>query len=204
MWHYNVNGQAHGPVEESVFLQWISEGRINAQTLVWREGQADWLPAGQTSLWQNFQAPVSSAPVRSNPYAAPRSFVRPEYQKLKVTPLTWVQILFGFTGRIPRWQFWVGHLIAMVPLIGMVMLAPSDESRDVKVSGLEMGIILFAFFLFAWMNLALAIKRWHDRGKSGFMILIGLIPIIGGIWAFIETGCLRGTVGANEYGADPT
>ncbi|TGR16409.1 DUF805 domain-containing protein, partial [Mesorhizobium sp. M8A.F.Ca.ET.197.01.1.1] len=46
-------------------------------------------------------------------------------------------------------------------------------------------------------------KRWHDRNKSGWWTLIGLIPIIGGIWLLIELGILEGTRGANQYGPDP-
>ena len=58
--------------------------------------------------------------------------------------------------------------------------------------------------LLIWISLAVQIKRWHDRDKSGWWVLINLIPLIGAIWAFVETGCLRGTVGPNAYGPDPT
>jgi uncharacterized membrane protein YhaH (DUF805 family) len=34
-------------------------------------------------------------------------------------------------------------------------------------------------------------------------MLVMLIPIIGSIWLFIETGLLRGTIGPNRYGGDP-
>ena len=47
------------------------------------------------------------------------------------------------------------------------------------------------------------VKRWHDRGKSGWWVLIALIPLVGPIWAIIETGFLPGTSGPNEYGPDP-
>jgi hypothetical protein len=46
-------------------------------------------------------------------------------------------------------------------------------------------------------------KRYHDRDKSAWWILICLLPIIGGIWQLIELGCLRGTEGSNDYGPDP-
>jgi uncharacterized membrane protein YhaH (DUF805 family) len=65
---------------------------------------------------------------------------------------------------------------------------------------------LFGLFLLAslWSGIALQIKRWHDRGKPGVMVLVNFIPIVGGIWAFIECGCLRGTNGPNTFGDDPT
>ena len=52
-------------------------------------------------------------------------------------------------------------------------------------------------------NLAVAAKRWHDRDKSGWWMLIALVPIIGWIWALVETGFLAGTSGPNRFGADP-
>ena len=50
------------------------------------------------------------------------------------------------------------------------------------------------------MSLAVWAKRWHDRGKSGWWNLIALIPIIGPIWALVESGFLKGDCGSNRYG----
>jgi Protein of unknown function (DUF805) len=47
------------------------------------------------------------------------------------------------------------------------------------------------------------VKRWHDRGKSGWMVLINLIPLIGWVWTLVELGLLEGTLGPNQYGEDP-
>jgi uncharacterized membrane protein YhaH (DUF805 family) len=47
------------------------------------------------------------------------------------------------------------------------------------------------------------VKRYHDRNKSGWWILIVFVPVIGGLWYFIECGFLRGTPGPNTYGPDP-
>lgn len=65
-------------------------------------------------------------------------------------------------------------------------------------------LMILLYVPLIWIGFAVGIKRWHDRGKSGWWILIGLIPVIGGIWTFVECGCLRGTFGANRYGEDPT
>jgi uncharacterized membrane protein YhaH (DUF805 family) len=46
-------------------------------------------------------------------------------------------------------------------------------------------------------------KRCHDRGKSGWMSLIALIPLAGAIWALVDLGILAGQLGPNEYGPDP-
>ncbi|MDH5331954.1 MAG: DUF805 domain-containing protein, partial [Aquincola sp.] len=56
--------------------------------------------------------------------------------------------------------------------------------------------------LLLWPALALSVKRWHDRDKSGWWVLVALIPFIGWLWMLIENGVRRGTVGPNRYG-DP-
>ena len=51
--------------------------------------------------------------------------------------------------------------------------------------------------------LAQQAKRWHDLDKSEWMVLVNLIPIIGGIYALINTGFIRGVRGSNRYGPEP-
>lgn len=50
--------------------------------------------------------------------------------------------------------------------------------------------------------MAVAVRRLHDLGKSGWMLLIVLIPIVGGIWMFVLM-VTEGQQGKNEYGTDP-
>jgi hypothetical protein len=44
MFHYSLNGQQRGPVSEDQLRQMIATGTISPDTLVWREGMADWQP----------------------------------------------------------------------------------------------------------------------------------------------------------------
>ncbi len=44
MWFYSENGEQKGPVSNSDFEALRSQGVIRPDTLVWREGQAGWLP----------------------------------------------------------------------------------------------------------------------------------------------------------------
>ena len=46
-------------------------------------------------------------------------------------------------------------------------------------------------------------KRFHDRGKSAWWVLISLVPILGFIWILIDLGILKGTEGENRFGPDP-
>ena len=52
----------------------------------------------------------------------------------------------------------------------------------------------------AWISLAVGAKRYHDMDKSGWRQALGLIPLIGPIWVFIELGFVRGTPGPNRFG----
>ena len=61
---------------------------------------------------------------------------------------------------------------------------------------------LFALF-FGLSALAVSVKRWHDRDKSGWWVLLNLLPVIGWLWALIDNGFLRGSVGPNRFGEDP-
>ena len=47
------------------------------------------------------------------------------------------------------------------------------------------------------------IKRFHDRDKSGWWVLLNLVPVIGWLWALIDNGFLRGTDGPNRFGENP-
>lgn len=44
-WYVSVDGNRQGPMDEHMLGRWISERRINAETLVWRSGMQDWSPA---------------------------------------------------------------------------------------------------------------------------------------------------------------
>jgi len=103
--------------------------------------------------------------------------------------------LFSFDGRVSRQPFWLTTIGLIVVYIIAAALVQTGNTIAVIL-----GILLYipSFVV----GLAISIKRWHDRDKSGWWIFISLVPIIGGIWAFVETGFLAGTPGPNQYGAE--
>ena len=112
--------------------------------------------------------------------------------------MSFVTILFSFKGRINRAKFWMGRLLMIVvPCACIVGLIYSGAGEVGSVILYPLGIFWF------WAGLAVAAKRWHDRNKSAWWILIELIPIIGPIWAFVELGFRKGTDGPNRFGPDP-
>lgn len=116
-------------------------------------------------------------------------------------PFSLVWLLFSFYGRIPRRVFWAASIIIALVFYTIVfacVFAFGEESPVVPA------VMLLAYTAVIWTSLAVQVKRWHDRDKSAWFLLVGLIPFIGPLWQFIECGCLRGTQGPNQYGPDPT
>ena len=112
--------------------------------------------------------------------------------------MPFMQLLFGFRGRIPRQAFWLYGVVGLglvslmaSLLLGIVGAAP--RTADVASN-----------LLIAWPAAAITVKRWHDRDKAGWWLMINLVPVVGVIWSLVENGLLRGTVGANRFGPEPT
>ncbi|MBL8790834.1 MAG: DUF805 domain-containing protein [Rhizobiales bacterium] len=131
-----------------------------------------------------------------------------------------LQTFTSFTGRIPRKTFWLALIVLMViswilQIIlfsifgaGMMTIDPNATpeaqamAAEQAMSGLGIPLVIL-ILITLWPSLAIYTKRWHDRDKSGWWSLIGLVPVIGGIWMLIELGFLRGTEGPNRFGPDP-
>lgn len=109
-------------------------------------------------------------------------------------------VLFSFSGRIGRAQYWLGYFVQLaLAALAWVCLLTGQQNQNILFFIIP--IIIAPVVL--WMALATMTKRYHDRGKSAWWILIAFIPIVGPIWQLIELGLLRGTDGANDYGPDP-
>ena len=108
------------------------------------------------------------------------------------------QILLGLSGRLPRraWWTWGVLLLAGLNMLGAMYLGIAGVPTE-KANGI-LAIVV------GWPAVAVSVKRFHDRGKSGWWVFINLIPVVGFIWVVVENGFLRGTVGPNRYGPDLT
>ncbi|MGY1602622.1 DUF805 domain-containing protein [Geodermatophilus sp. SYSU D00815] len=49
-------------------------------------------------------------------------------------------------------------------------------------------------------SISAAVARCHDRGKSGWFLLWGLVPLVGAVVLLVQLGFLRGDSGPNRYG----
>ena len=111
-------------------------------------------------------------------------------------------LLFSFHGRINRLPFWVVSLILMGwGATFQQLMGPFGPDNPMTIGS---GLATIAnLIVVLWIWLAVQIKRWHDRDKSGWWALLNLIPVIGLIWIIIECGILPGTEGDNRFGREP-
>ena len=120
--------------------------------------------------------------------------------------------LFSFQGRIGRKTFWLTALalwaVYFVVLFGTIFAsggfeATADQQPIADVNPIVMILLVPFLIVFTWCALAVQVKRWHDRDKSAWWLLVVGIPLIGFFWALVENGFLKGTEGDNRFGPNP-
>jgi uncharacterized membrane protein YhaH (DUF805 family) len=81
-----------------------------------------------------------------------------------------------FTGRASRSEFWYFILFNIIVsfILGIV-----DGIIGMKILGTIYSLAVLI------PSLAVGARRLHDIGKSGWMQLLGLIPVIGWIWLIV-------------------
>ena len=136
------------------------------------------------------------------------------------------QLLFSFQGRLNRKPYWMTILAITVIIILLIVFAlMMFGEQDFWAGGLLLAVLVIIYIPLIWISLAIGAKRLHDRDKSAWwLLLFYLVPAVLStagnhagdlgfvlhlasfaitVWAFVELGCLRGTVGPNRFGPDP-
>jgi nitrate/nitrite transporter NarK len=128
--------------------------------------------------------------------------------------------LFSVRGRIPRGTFWgtmilLGILTLFVYLMTSLIVAhgahiyvPGGGVKHLTESLFavpDANVYVLTFRLawllaVSWIALALQLKRWHDLGKTGWLVLINLVPVVGSVISLVVLGFFKGSAGANEFG----
>ena len=141
--------------------------------------------------------------------------------------MDWGHLFFKFDGRVNRARFWIAALVfAVINVVLAILGYMMDQSVAFQALNSMLGIVILI------ASIAVGVKRLHDRNKSGWYLLLfylvpsilvvigvligafmedsaiiatvlGLLAFAIGVWAFVEMGCLRGTIGVNQYGPDP-
>lgn len=99
----------------------------------------------------------------------------------------------NFNGRARRSEYWYFTLCNVLISIVLAIIGYV----------LELNFIGDIYSLAVLLpGLAVAVRRLHDVNKSGWFLLIGLIPLIGAIWLIVVLAT-DGDSGSNQYGEDP-
>ncbi|GAA0471549.1 DUF805 domain-containing protein [Parasphingorhabdus litoris] len=129
-----------------------------------------------------------------------------------------------FGGRSRRKEYWMFFLFQVIAITLITMFAiifgnfsldPADyldasgtfDPSDGLPSGLGLFVGLFTIYALATFIpvLAVQVRRLHDTERSGWWVLLGIIPVINyiGFLVLIVFYCLEGTKGKNRFGEDP-
>ena len=104
-----------------------------------------------------------------------------------------------FSGRAQRKEYWMFFLfnIIIAILLGIIEVVigiSPDADESILANIYSLAILL--------PSLAVSVRRLHDIGRSGWWLLIGLIPLIGAI-VLLVFAVQDGQPGPNQYGPNP-
>lgn len=99
-----------------------------------------------------------------------------------------------FQGRARRTEYWMFTLFSFLAAVILGIL-----ENIIGLNSVLTGLYSLATLL---PSLGVGVRRLHDTNRSGWWLLIGLIPLIGGI-ILIVFMCLDSEPGDNKYGPSP-
>jgi uncharacterized membrane protein YhaH (DUF805 family) len=101
-----------------------------------------------------------------------------------------------FSGRARRKEYWMFALFVGIiyAVLAIIAVASKTPALFALVAIFYVGILLPA--------LAVGVRRLHDTGRSGWWLLFGIVPLVGGITLLVFS-CLDSQPGVNKYGPNP-
>jgi uncharacterized membrane protein YhaH (DUF805 family) len=160
------------------------------------------VPPAAPSRTPAVAAPVVAESVTAT-VASPATAARTPFWKIYLSP----------KGRIGRLTFFVKGILPVLGLLGLTFYILSAIIDSMNTSGspgvagafmsIGMIILLLEMLFLYWVLLVLIIKRLHDLGRSGWNILLWLIPLAGqfiNLWNWFEFLFVKGTAGPNKFG----
>lgn len=192
-WYYVAGNERKGPVSADQIAVLIDTGTIDGETLVWTDGMTGWLPLRETPLRDEAPVPPRLPPRAPRPAPAEEDF-DPGVSSFKDAITTCFRKYVTFSGRANRPEFWWFFLFGF---LGSIATSIVDAAifRNLGIDPLN-GLFSLAILL---PSLAVSVRRLHDTDRSGWWVLLHLIPIVGTIILIIWF-CQRGTPGRNRFG----
>ena len=105
-----------------------------------------------------------------------------------------------FGGRARRKEYWIFALLNIILAITATLL---DNLFGITFGEIPYGPLYALYGLAVFIPaLAVLVRRLHDTGNSGWMVLITLIPFIGAIWMLVLL-VTDSEPGTNKWGPNP-
>jgi uncharacterized membrane protein YhaH (DUF805 family) len=105
-----------------------------------------------------------------------------------------------FQGRARRKEYWFFALFNVLAIAILTVIDTMIGTFNMQTGiGVLSGLYCIAVLL---PSLAVGVRRLHDIGKSGWWLLLGLVPLVGGI-VLLVFALLDSEPGTNEYGPNP-
>jgi uncharacterized membrane protein YhaH (DUF805 family) len=105
-----------------------------------------------------------------------------------------------FSGRARRSEYWYYYLFYVLILVGLAVVDGITGTFNAATGvGLLSGVFGLAMLI---PSLAVSVRRLHDTGRSGWWLLLALLPLIGAIVLLVFM-LQNSAPGGNQYGANP-
>lgn len=102
----------------------------------------------------------------------------------------------GFQGRARRKEYWMFALFSVIVSFVLGFVGGLINQSFGMILGYLYGLAVLL------PSLAVAVRRLHDTGRSGWTILLGLIPLVGAIILLVFV-CQDSQESDNQYGSNP-
>jgi len=109
----------------------------------------------------------------------------------------------GFSGRASRSEYWFFTLVNTIIMVVLQVLTNIMVGVNSNIGAGLFGIISLIYALAVLLpSLAVCVRRLHDTSRSGWWLLIGLVPVIGFIvlLVFLVSDSIPQK---NQFGASP-
>ncbi len=129
--------------------------------------------------------------------------------------MPFISFLFSIGGRVRRREFGLFALVMGAVFLNWIcgvrdLAGKAHVYSNAVPDGYLANLLAHSDTHYASLALMILItytvaaKRLHDRGKSGWWLLVGFVPVIGWAWLIVELFVLPGSPGDNRYGPHPT
>ena len=117
------------------------------------------------------------------------------------------QLYFGLSGRITRAHWWVGVIstwgagIVLAGGAGLFIAVGHGGWTFISAAAINVyfGMLWLLALVLAWIQIALCVKRLHDRGRPGWALILCVLPPIA-LWFLFEMAFLEGEPRTNAWG----